>query len=282
MSKETDKIIRRKMPDIPRTEWPDRLLLALVEEYSKVPETVFDSESHHERFGVSPRRMGVAAGLVPSDGIKIGVENAWLAEVEQARQDLISAGLAEYFLNWDSLRPTRKGIAYARRLMSLGQSSAMAAANTKPTLFLGSSREALDVVTALNHNLDRVAHCKSWPTIFEPSSSTMEDLVAKFPTFQFAVFILQADDLRVQENRGRQGRVARDNVIFELGLAIGFLGRRHVFMVTEREIPLDLPTDLLGVTPITFERHPDGDLKASLFSAAGEIALAIKRESSDT
>ncbi len=92
------------------------------------------------------------------------------------------------------------------------------------------------------------------------------------------MFILQADDLRIQETRGKEGRVPRDNVIFELGLAIGFLGRPRVFMVVERGVAIDLPTDLAGVTPITYERHPDGDLKATLFSAAAEIEEAMRRE----
>lgn len=268
----------RKMPDIPRVEWPDRLLLALVEEYSKPPESIGVDLRYGERFGVSPRRLGVAAGLLPADGINPETEMAWLQEINQAEQDLVAAGLAEYFADWVAFRPTRQGIEHARRLKTLGMTDASAATSKKPSVFLGSSSEALPVLTALTQNLDRSALCKPWTTIFAPSRTTMEDLVAKLPTYDFAVFVLQADDLRAQETRDRKSMVPRDNVIFELGLAIGFLGRPRVFMVVERGVSVELPTDLAGVTPITYEPHPDGDLKAALFSAAAEIQQAIQRE----
>ena len=73
--------------------------------------------------------------------------------------------------------------------------------------------------------------------------------------------------------RGATKNVARDNVIFELGLFMGGLGRERTFMVYDRSRPPDLPSDLAGVTAATFAPHASGNLDA----AVGPAATAIER-----
>jgi predicted nucleotide-binding protein len=66
-------------------------------------------------------------------------------------------------------------------------------------------------------------------------------------------------------------------VIFELGLFSGGIGRERTFMAHDRTKPLDLPTDLLGVTPATYQPHAsslNADPGAQNFSDA-----AAKRHS---
>ncbi len=169
-----EKAPARKMPSIPRVEWPDRLLLALVEEYSKPPEPIGEDYTYGEAFGVSPRRLGVAAGLLPEGGLDSMREMAWLQEINQAEEELVAGGLAQYFPEWKAFRPTRQGIEHARRLKNLSTVKDSAPTSSKPLVFLGSSREALPVLKGLTQNLDRVALCKPWATIFEPSRTTME------------------------------------------------------------------------------------------------------------
>jgi predicted nucleotide-binding protein len=48
-------------------------------------------------------------------------------------------------------------------------------------------------------------------------------------SFDFAILVLTPDDLT--QSRGKQQPSPRDNVVFELGLFIGALGRDRVFMV---------------------------------------------------
>jgi hypothetical protein len=69
---------------------------------------------------------------------------------------------------------------------------------------------------------------------------------------------------------------SRDNVIFELGLFIGALGREHTFMVYNRETPMELPSDLAGVTPATYGSRSDDNLAAALGVVCTQLKRAIK------
>jgi hypothetical protein len=70
--------------------------------------------------------------------------------------------------------------------------------------------------------------------------------------FDFASFIFSAEDTVIL--RGKRYLCARDNVVLELGLFAGRLGRQRTFMVVQRtKERLHLPSDLLGITPATFE-----------------------------
>jgi hypothetical protein len=99
-------------------------------------------------------------------------------------------------------------------------------------------------------------------------------LVDAIPRFNFAVLVLTADDLLI--SRGTEQQAARDNVIFELGLFMGGLGRDRTFILYDREKPPRLPSDLAGVTAATFQRHVSGNLRSSLGAPCTEIEQAIK------
>lgn len=70
----------------------------------------------------------------------------------------------------------------------------------------------------------------------------------------------------------------RDNVIFELGLFMGRLGKESCFFVVPRgHENLRLPSDLIGVKPATFNPdRQDGNLQSALGAACTEISKAIK------
>ena len=67
----------------------------------------------------------------------------------------------------------------------------------------------------------------------------------------------------------------RDNVIFELGLFMGRLGRERTFIVQERGISLRIPSDLGSVIPALYERREDGNWNASLSVASAAIKSGI-------
>lgn len=93
----------------------------------------------------------------------------------------------------------------------------------------------------------------------------------------FAVVILTSDDEgRLRGVADLQPR-ARQNVILELGYAMGRLGRRNVTLLHQEGV--ELPSDINGVAyyPLdvhgAWQRHLLGDLKAAGFEVSAEALL---------
>ena len=148
----------------------------------------------------------------------------------------------------------------------------------KPTLFVGSSSESLDVAYAAQRNLEDVSEVVVWTQgIFELTRSYLESLLDALDDTQFGLFIFGADDL--VKIRGREMATARDNVVFELGLFIGRLGRDRTFILMPRDsADFHLPTDLLGISTATFQTPSRPDrLQAALGPACHDIRLAIRK-----
>jgi predicted nucleotide-binding protein len=145
-----------------------------------------------------------------------------------------------------------------------------------PALFIGSSVEGLSIAYAIQENLEHDAEATIWNQgIFNLSKGTLEDLIAALRSFDFAVFVFSPDDEATI--RKQVHSIIRDNVIFELGLFMGALGRERVFFVMPRgQKDLHLPSDLLGITPATFNPgRRDKNLKAALGPASNQIRDAI-------
>jgi hypothetical protein len=111
--------------------------------------------------------------------------------------------------------------------------------------------------------------------VFGLSRGTLESLILAVERFDFAVLVLTADDLKT--SRGETRPAARDNVIFELGLFIGALGRERTFMVSDRTAPPELPSDLRGVTAAEYSPHASGNLEAALGPACRRIKNEVSR-----
>jgi CRP/FNR family cyclic AMP-dependent transcriptional regulator len=128
------------------------------------------------------------------------------------------------------------------------RSSAIRIPNEQPVVFIGSSSEASPIL----ESFERFSGYKdvvpqAWTNgVFEASKTTIENLVAITQKADFAILLLTSDDITV--SRGRKKASPRDNVVFELGLLMGSLGRERVFMVAPKRVDLRIPTDLLGVT----------------------------------
>jgi predicted nucleotide-binding protein len=82
--------------------------------------------------------------------------------------------------------------------------------------------------------------------VFVLSEHTMESLERAANQCHFAVFVLGPDDV-IQTDEGGV-YVPRDNVVFELGLFLGRIGRRRSYMLKPDGINIRLPSDLSGVT----------------------------------
>lgn len=144
----------------------------------------------------------------------------------------------------------------------------------KPRMFIGSSVEGLSVGDAINLNLDHEIEVTLWRTgAFDLASTALDSLVKRSTAVDFALFVFSPDDLVTI--RSQQHVVVRDNVLFELGLFIGALGKDRCFIVKPRNVELHLPTDLLGVTPADYEaERSDEDIAA----AVNHACVLVKRK----
>ena len=104
---------------------------------------------------------------------------------------------------------------------------------------------------------------------------TLETLVNSLNEFDFAVLVLTPDILT---SRGASSDSPRDNVLLELGLFIGYLGRQRTFIVYNRDNNLKLQSDLAGVTPADYGDRQDGNIQAGAESSVHRIRYAIKSQ----
>lgn len=146
----------------------------------------------------------------------------------------------------------------------------------RPAVFVGSSSEGLDIARSVQVLLDHDCEVELWTQgVFGLSQGNLESLVLALPQFDYAILVLTPDDLR--QSRGTEQAVARDNVLFELGLFMGALGRERTFMVHDRTTPLALPSDLVAVTAATFAPNSRNNLEAALGAPTTKILGHIAR-----
>jgi hypothetical protein len=137
-----------------------------------------------------------------------------------------------------------------------------------PRVFIGSSTEGLEIGRHLQLDLERTGACMvtRWDQgVFQASTYTIHRLEEAARAADFAILIATADDTVTK--RGGTQNVARDNVVFELGLFIGALGLERTFIVADRTTDLHLPSDLAGLTWLPYTSRTDGNVGAAVNEA---------------
>ena len=105
--------------------------------------------------------------------------------------------------------------------------------------------------------------------VFKVANYPLQDLEAQIDDSDFAIAIAHADDLT--ESRGKDWPSPRDNVVFELGLFMGRLGRARAILMEPREEKIKLPSDLTGITTITYFYEKGVDALALLAPACNRL-----------
>ncbi|MFR9709220.1 TIR domain-containing protein [Paenibacillus sp. MB22_1] len=161
---------------------------------------------------------------------------------------------------------------------------------TKPNVFIGSSREAMDIANGIHAQINRYAQVTPWYAgAFEGNDYTMESLEKQLRRNDFGVFIFAPDDVAL--HRGKFVFITRDNTLFEMGLFWGRLGRRRVFAIIPQEIrerddliqgenvsEYHLLSDLQGLTLLRYEVRTDGNEEAAVAVACRSLIKAILAE----
>lgn len=153
----------------------------------------------------------------------------------------------------------------------------MLALNERPRLFVISSAESLPIADGIEIALKYAARVQVWHEgVFFAGSFALEALESAVDKADFAVAIARGDD--VIRSRNKQQPAMRDNVIFELGLFMGLLGRSRTFLLLPETAKVKLPSDLQGLTCIRY-RTPDDDeeMEVAVGAACAEIRQRIRK-----
>jgi CRP/FNR family transcriptional regulator, cyclic AMP receptor protein len=148
--------------------------------------------------------------------------------------------------------------------------------NPTPILFLGSSVEGLpvanEIVSGLKH-ANVIPRIWSTPGIFSPGGVSIDVLLKEVDNSDFSAFVFGPDDKIA--SRGVKYFGPRDNVVFELGLFMGRLDRTRSFIIKEHSTQIKIPSDLLGVTPITYVSKAGQDLPTTIRPVCIELESIV-------
>lgn len=120
-------------------------------------------------------------------------------------------------------------------------------------VFIISSIEALPLARAIQNAFEYDPfNVTVWTDgVFNASWYPVESLELQLDVSDFAIAIASPEDSVL--SRGKSVVTTRDNVIFELGLFIGRLGRKRSILLEPQGEELTLPSDLTGLTTIRYQ-----------------------------
>jgi hypothetical protein len=152
--------------------------------------------------------------------------------------------------------------------------------NMSTRLFIGSSTEGKQVARAVQAELADITDPEVWDQgTFVLNRSFLEGLIQSAHSFDFAVIVATADDFRT--SRGEDDKVPRDNVIFEIGLFLGALGRDKAFLLVPSDTDIKLPSDLAGINLATYKAQQLAtNAQAAVGPACTKIRETIKASAS--
>lgn len=129
---------------------------------------------------------------------------------------------------------------------------------SRPQIFIGSSKQGYSVAEKVRTNLAGIADCVLWqdPDVWEPNRSTFDNLLRIANYFDFGVFVATSDDLTFTKDKWVIE--SRDNVILEMALFLGSMGRDKSFLLVEEGTKL--PSDFDGIYMPRFKANDDSTI----------------------
>jgi predicted nucleotide-binding protein len=166
-------------------------------------------------------------------------------------------------------------VVLARRLKE--RNKFQTAPRKEPVIFIGSSSEGLQIAEVIHRNLAKFP-CVStlWSRgVFEASKTTIEDLMRITKDSDFAVIVFTPDDITKSRNKSKSS--PRDNVVFELGLFMGAITRERTYIVAPRNVDIKIPTDLFGITCLTYDCNSRKSLGKRLQPILRQLRNLVKK-----
>ncbi|WP_213959326.1 MULTISPECIES: STING domain-containing protein [unclassified Variovorax] len=139
----------------------------------------------------------------------------------------------------------------------------------RPTVFIGSSSEGLEVAKALEARFGDKAVVRMWNgagQVFRRQESYLDSLLTASSLYEFAVLVFTSDDETTSRDVTRA--TARDNILFEYGLFLGRVGKHRAFALVLDKLPV--PSDLQGIHFDRFKLGPDNKTPDEDFGALAD------------
>jgi len=146
----------------------------------------------------------------------------------------------------------------------------MAASPVK--IFLGSSSESRATAEEFQRRLSPFVLVEPWWELPE-GDTIFGALLQKAAECDMAVFVLSPDDIALRGSKRKRFPIARDNVVFELGLFAGAVDPANSLMLVDEKNRLDLPSDLQGVIQVRWH----SDAPDSMDTAVKKIVAAAAK-----
>jgi predicted nucleotide-binding protein len=210
--------------------------------------------------------MALIDPTAPRSASVIATEQTVLARLSETQ----FSSLAERFPQlW-----RRLALELAERLRQRGRF--LSSPNPQPRLFIGSSAENLPVAREIQSGLshDKMIVSVWTDGVFRASKTAVESLLVAVRASDFAVLLITPDDIVV--SRDIESPAPRDNVVFELGLFMGLLGRERTLVVKPRGVNIKMPSDLLGFTPLEYAAGTPDTLASRIASVCNDIRKTVQ------
>lgn len=210
--------------------------------------------------------MSAINPTIPRAATVRAMSNVALLKVPEAELAVVAD---EYPVIW-----RRIAVDLAERLEQ--RNSAIKPCNERPLVFIICATEALPIAQAIQFSLQYdEADFRIWSDeVFRASRYPLEDLNQVLDEADFAIAIASPED--VVKVRGSEVRQPRDNVLVELGMSIGKLGRERSLILVPRGEGVTLPSDFKGLTPIAYQDGPPERLSELLGPACHQIRAVVR------
>jgi predicted nucleotide-binding protein len=205
-----------------------------------------------EMAAIEPTQKRTASVIVTEEGVIAKLTEAELAKYGSCYPEIYRSIAQEL----------------SRRLMQ--RNTYVNMTRDKIRVFIISSTESLEVARIIQNAFahDPFTTVIWTDGVFKITNYTLQSLEDEIDNSDFAIAIAHADDLT--ESRGKDWPAPRDNVIFELGLFMGRLGKERAILMEPRDEELKLPSDLAGITAIPY-RYQKGNDAAALMGPACNV-----------
>ncbi len=138
----------------------------------------------------------------------------------------------------------------------------------RPEIFIASSSEAAPLAVRLQEALRDVCEPYVWnqQTFSQPGQTYIEALEREISVRDFVILLLTPDD--VVTSRDVSQPAMRDNILFELGMGMGAIGRGRCFALVPHGQNVRIPSDLAGIILLEYDQDRAKDHFEVAFSSA--------------